>query len=84
MRPKFCIRCRFSVPAKSKLCPICGSKQFAVAEAAVLERALDEQDGNGANSVSGLIHEFAEEVSLTMMKSARAWHKMKRLIRGAD
>jgi RNA polymerase subunit RPABC4/transcription elongation factor Spt4 len=84
MQPKFCARCQFVIPDKSKLCPICGSRKLALAQTAVIEQAAESESSNIVDKVRSVMHDFADDVALTMEKSGRAWSKMKRLIRGAE
>lgn len=85
MQQKLCSRCQFAVPASSKICPICGNKTFAEIEAVKVEAAPMTEEvslDKVVNRVRCVMHDFADDVTLTAEKSARAWRQIQKLIRG--
>lgn len=85
MQQKLCSRCQFAVPASSKICPICGNKQFAKIETVVVETAPMPDEislDKIVDRVRCVMHDFADDVTLTAEKSARALRQIQKLIRG--
>jgi hypothetical protein len=80
MQPKLCTRCQFMVRPKSKLCAICGNREFAVVE--IEPAPSPDLEPNASNAIRSVMHDFADDVALTAEKSVRAWHQIRKLISG--
>jgi hypothetical protein len=83
--PKLCIRCQFAVPAKSKLCPICGCREFEQLQPITAAATPDLENNSElklSERIRSVLHDFADDVALTAEKSVSAWQQIQRLIRG--
>jgi hypothetical protein len=83
MQPKLCTRCQFVNEPKSKICRICGNRSFYNPEVATVAPPPAD-DVTAVNRGRQLMHDLADDVTLTAEKSARAWQQIKRLITGAE